>query len=493
MSLDPRTPVLVGVGAITQRCEDPREAREPVELMIAALERAADDAGNRALLRQAKSIRIPRGFWDYADAGRIIAQRFGATEARTQVLELGILQTTPFGLAAEAIASGAEDIVLVTGAEAKYRALRAQVLGVDVPFTVQSGVEPDNVLKPERELWNAMEADFGLMLPVNQYALMETALRHAEGMSIAAHRRDVARVWADFSRVGAANPDAWNRDGATIDELLGGSRSNRMLAFPYAKLHNSQWNVDQAAGLILCSVAAARAAGIPEDKWVFPLVVADANRMTPLSERAEMHRSYGFRAAGQQALAHAGLSIADVAHLELYSCFPVAVRVQARELAVPAERPLTVTGGMPFAGGPLNNFVLQALVRMAQVLRADRGSVGMATAVSGMLTKQGVSLWSSAPPASAFKHIDATAQVVREMQTVTIDPDYSGRATIATYTVLYAGDAPIRAVAICDTLEGKRTIAATQDAALCAAMTTEEHCGRSVRIDAEHVFSVSGA
>lgn len=490
MTLDPKTPVLVGAGAVSQRCEDPCEAREPVELMIAALERAADDAGNRALLAQAKSIRIPRGFWDYLDAGRIIADRFGAHAARTQIVELGILQTTLFGLAAEAIASGEEDVVLVTGGEAKYRSLRAQVMRVEPPYTVQSGVEPDSVLKPEREIWNAIEADFGLMMPVSQYAIMETALRHAEGLSIAAHRREVAQVWADFSRVGAANPDAWNCDGASADELIGGSAGNRMLAFPYAKLHNSQWNVDQAAGLIFCSVAAARAAGIAESKWIFPLVVADANRMIPLSERAEMHRSYGFRAAGQQALAHAGLSIADVDHFELYSCFPIAVRMQARELEVPADRALTVSGGMPFAGGPLNNFVLQAMARMTEVLRADRDSVGLVTAVSGMLTKQGVCLWSTAPPANGFKFIDVTDQVVRELRTVAIDPDYVGPATIASYTVLFTGDAPTRAVAICDLPDGRRTVAASNDAQLCAAMTEHEHCGRPVRIAGDRAFVV---
>lgn len=488
--LDSRTPVLVGAGAVSQRCDDPRDAREPVELMIAALERAADDAGRRALLAQAKSIRIPRGFWDYQDPGRIIADRFGARSAHTQILELGILQTTPFGLAGEAIASGAEDVVLITAAEAKHRSMRALQLGVDVPFTVQNGVEPDSVLKPERELWNAMEADFGLMMPVNQYALMETALRSAEGRSIDAHRREVARLWADFSRVAAANPDAWNRDGADVDELMGGSASNRMIAFPYAKLHNSQWNVDQAAGLIMCSVAAARAAGVPESKWVYPLVVADANRMTPLSERAEMHRSYGFRAAGQQALAHVGLPITAVDHLELYSCFPVAVRMQARELGVAADRALTVCGGMPFAGGPLNNFALQALTRMTAVLRAQPGSVGLVTAVSGMVTKQGVSLWST-KPRSGFKFIDVTEQVVREMRTVGIDPGYVGTATVASYTVLFSGDTPVRAVAICDLPDGRRTIAASNDEPLCRAMTAHEHCGRAVRIDSARVFSLA--
>lgn len=204
-----------------------------------------------------------------------------------------------------------------------------------------------------------------------------------------------------------------------------------------------------------------------------------------------MHRSFGFRAAGEQALAHAGLSIAHVDHFELYSCFPIAVRMQARELGVPDGRALTVTGGMPFAGGPLNNFVLQVMVRMAAALRADRASVGLVTAVSGMMTKQGVSLWSARPPATQFRFIDVTAQVEREMRTVRIDAGYVGSASVASYTVLYAGDTPARAVAVCDTPAGQRTIAASDDAALCAAMTNDEHCGRLVTINAEHRFTLT--
>ena len=126
---DPRTPVLVGAAAVQQREDDPRHAREPIELMIDALRRAADDAGSRALLAAADSIRVPRGFWEYSDPGRLIADRVGAAAARTQLAEIGVLQTTLFGGAAEAIASGAADVVLVTGGEAKYRSLREQHYG----------------------------------------------------------------------------------------------------------------------------------------------------------------------------------------------------------------------------------------------------------------------------------------------------------------------------------------------------------------------------
>jgi hypothetical protein len=88
-----RTPVLVGVGAITQREEDPTRAREPLALMREALARAAEDCGSRALVARADWVRAPRGFWDYADPGRALAESVGAANARTEVAEIGVLQT----------------------------------------------------------------------------------------------------------------------------------------------------------------------------------------------------------------------------------------------------------------------------------------------------------------------------------------------------------------------------------------------------------------
>jgi acetyl-CoA C-acetyltransferase len=490
MPLDPRTPVLVGVGAVQQRKDDPRQAHEPVQLMIEALRRAAADAGAPSLLARADSIRVPRGFWQYADPGRLIAERVGAPRARTQVAELGVLQTTLFGAAVEAIAAGAADVVLIAGGEAKYRALRAQVAGGEAPSTPQLGVEPDEILRPAREIWGPLEESLGLLMPVTQFAMIENALRHAEGTSVAAHRAELARLWADFSAVATGNPEAWDRTAHTADELAGGGARNRMLAFPYAKLHNSQWNVDQAAGLIFTSVAAARAAGVDERRWVFPLAVAESNHMVPLSERAELHRSHGFRLAGARALEHAEIGVEAIAHLELYSCFPAAVRVQTREPGIDPARRLTLSGGMAFAGGPLNNFVLQGLVRMAGALRSDAGGTGLLTAVSGMLTKQGVSLWSARPPRRPCAWIDVSAEVATATRTVEVAPDHDGPATIATYTVQHEHGAPARAALLCDLPDGRRALAVSTDAALAAAMCESEYCGRRVQLQSGHSVAV---
>ena len=132
--------------------------------------------------------------------------------------------------------------------------------------------------------------------------------------------------------------------------------------------------------------------------------------MLDLSTRAQLHRSPGIEIAGARALELAGRSIGDVKHVDLYSCFPAAVQQFARELGLGLDRPLTVTGGMRFAGGPLNNYALQSVARMAEVLRADPGSTGIVTAVSGFLTKQGVGLWSTDAPAQRFGFADVTPE-----------------------------------------------------------------------------------
>jgi acetyl-CoA C-acetyltransferase len=482
VSIDPRTPVLVGVSAVTQREDDPARAAEPLELMARALEAAAEDAGSRELLARAGAVLVPRGFWDYADPGRWLAQRFGASAARTTVAEVGVLQTTLFGRAGAAIASGSADVVLVAGGEAKHRQARAARRGVEAPLTRQVGVAPDIVLRPHGQLMHPLEIRHELTMPVRQYAMIETALRRAEGLSIDAHRDEVATLWAGMSRVAKDNPDAWSREEVAPETIRDATRANAMLAFPYTKLHNSQWNVDQAAGLVFCSAETARALGVPRERWVLPLAVADANQMLALSQRRELHRSPGFARAGERALERAGLGVSEVALLELYSCFPVAVRVQQRELGVDLARTPTVTGGMAFAGGPLNNFVLQALVAMARRLRTEPGSTGMLTAVSGFLTKQGVSLWSTEPRGGGFGFDDVTEATVASTGAAELADEFEGEAEIATYTVLFEGEKPTKTVMICDLPDGRRALASSADPGLAETALREELCGRPVRL-----------
>jgi acetyl-CoA C-acetyltransferase len=378
------------------------------------------------------------------------------------------------------------------GGEAKYRDQQARRAGVEAPLTGQPEfTEADTVLHPAGEIIIGEEVRVGLAMPVTQYAIVENALRAAEGKGVEDHRDEVAKLWAGMSNVAADNDDAWSREVVTPEAVRNADEQNQMLAFPYTKKHNSQWNVDQAGALVFCSVAAAERLGIARDRWVFPLAVVESNHMVPVSLRRDLHRAPGFAHAGARAMARAGCGAEDLAHVELYSCFPSAVRVQQRELGVDLGRPVTVTGGMAFAGGPLNNFVVQALVRMAKLLRDDPGSVGMVNAVSGIITKQGVSLWSTEPRGQGFAHEDVSEETARDLAEVELVEGAQGAATIASYTILEDAFGH-RVVLLCDLESGGRVLAVVRDPEFVARAAREEVIGLRVEIDADGGVALAG-
>lgn len=481
-NVDGKTPVLVGIGVSQQRFEDPAEAAQVYQLMTEAVETAAVDAGSEHLLADADVIYVPEGIWKYSDPARLIAEDIGAAKAKTVFAEIGILQQSLIGDACRRIAAGELDIAIVAGGEAKYRDLRSKITGVELSDLEQVGVEPDTKLSPAAEIWSQIEANAGLGMPVGFYAILESALRHARGQSVEDHRDQVAAMYEGFSRVAVANPNAWNRQPVSAAQIRNPGDKNKMLAFPYTKYHNSQWNVDQAAGLIFCSVEKARELKIPEHKWVFPLASTESNHMVNASQRRELHGSPGARIAGKRALAAGDVTVEQLDYLEMYSCFPSAVQIYARELNIDLSQELTVTGGMTFGGGPLNNYVLQSTCRMAELLREDPGTVGLVTSVSGMLTKQGFGLWSSQAGSKGFEYADVTEEVSAADEVLELVDGCEGEATIAGYTVLFNGDDPARGVAVCDLPDGKRTVVFSEDAQAMARMMVEDLCGVAVTL-----------
>lgn len=479
-AIAPNTPVLVGVGAVTQRESDPARADEAAALMIRAARLAGDDCGAPALLAEVERIGVPKGIWSYSDPARLVAEALGAS-ATTLLAEIGILQQSLFADACREIEAGHIEVALVVGGEAKYRQLQAQIQGVEAPETEQSDA-PDIVLEPEQEIWSEIESAAGLGMPVGFYALMESALRHALGEDLDTHRDRVAAMYEAFSEVARGNPHAWHREGMSAADIRDASAKNKMLAFPYTKFHNSQWNVDQAGALLFCSVAKAQALGIPREKWVFPLASTESNYMVNTSQRADLAGSAGARLAGSRALELSGVSADQLDLLEMYSCFPSAVQIYARELGIDLKRPLTVTGGMTFGGGPLNNFVLQATCRMAELLREQPGSKGLVTSVSGMLTKQGFGVWSTEPNPAGFGFADVTNEARAAAPALPLVAAEGGRGEIVGCTVLFHGDSPLRAVAVITLDSGERTVAYSEDAELMSAMMRQEFCGRRAEV-----------
>lgn len=472
------TPVLIGAATVQQKTD---HADEPLALMERALRLAGVDTGlpdsGVSLLGSADEIMVPKGIWNYSDPARLLGQALGADSATTVLAEIGILQQSLITRACQRIVQGDAQVVLVTGGEAKYRALIAAKAGQEASETSQVGAVPDVFLEPEAELWSPVESAAGLGMPVGYYAILDSALRYRQKLSVAQHRNMMADMYARFSEIAAANPDAWSDQAVNADKIREASEGNRMLAFPYTKLHNSQWNVDQAAGLIFCSAGMASRLGVPRGQWIFPRASTESNFMSVVSSRAQLGHCEGFRVAGEVAMANAGVSFDEIRLRELYSCFPVAVRMQLEEFGMDGNGDLSVTGAMTFGGGPLNNFVLQATATMAQLLRRQPTEIGLVTSVSGMLTKQACALWSATANASAWSFEDVSEQVRAATSLYEVVADYAGPAQVAGYTVLFQGDDAWRAVAVFDLPDGLRTIAYSEDAVLLQQMQGTECCG----------------
>jgi acetyl-CoA C-acetyltransferase len=490
MTLDPRTPVLVGAGQLVQRPDDLDGALEAIECMAVALERAADDAGARSLLGAATAVRVVRGAWPYSDPGRLLAARFGA-DAVTGITANG--GNTPQSLvnrSASEIAAGTHDVVLLVGAETIWTRRRIKRQGKEYIYTEQSGVEPDETLGVEVAMSSQVEAARGFELPVNFYPTFDSAIRARRAETIDEHRDRLSQLWEGFNAVAVRNPYAWNRTPMTAAEIREPGPSNRMVGFPYTKAMNSNWDLDQAAAVILCSVEAAERHGVSRDRWVFPLAGTDGRDTDLVSNRWDLAESPAIRTAGRRALELAGVGPDDLAHVDLYSCFPSAVQIGARELGLDENRQLTVTGGLTFAGGPLNNYVMHSIATMAGLLRDQPDSVGLCSANGGFVTKHAFGLYSTEPPASGFRH-ENCQEAIDAHPSRELAADHTGAVTIEAYTVMHGPDGPERGLFACLLDDGRRQWANTTDMALMKAVMASEHIGTRAEVTPEFALEVT--
>jgi acetyl-CoA C-acetyltransferase len=493
MALDARTPVIVGVGQLNQRTDQPEDALEPVDLMVEAARGAARDSGVAALLDAVTTVRVVNLLsWRYRDPGALVAERLGIPGAQTVYTEGGgQIVGTLVALTAADIVAGHVDVALLTGAEAWKTRTAVKRAGDKPRWTEQpDGVAPDEVVGGALDMWHPAELARNIRMPVQVYPLFENAVRAAAGRDIADHTRHLGRLWARFSDVAVSNPHAWDPTRHTAEEISTPAAGNRMVGFPYTKLLCSNERVDQGAAVIMCSAERAAAAGVPRDRWVFPHAIVEA-RAPSVSERIDLSSSTMVRAAGEALWKLLGRDADDVAHVDLYSCFPSAVEVQAAELGFGLDRTLTVTGGMRFAGGPWNNYPMHALAALVDVLRADPGARGLLSANGGYVTKLAVGVFSTEPPASGFGHASPQASLDAEPRRgVELEPD--GVATVETYTVMHdRGGEPTEGIVACTMPDGRRAWGVVHGGDELVAMTRDEMIGRGVTLRPDGAATIS--
>ncbi|MGV0789953.1 acetyl-CoA acetyltransferase [Mycolicibacterium sp. XJ2] len=481
--MEDRTPVLVGYGQVNQRDENPDVS--PIDLMVAAARQAADPR----VLEAADSVRVVNLLsWRYRDPGLLLAQRLHADNAATRYTGVG--GNTPQSLVNEAcrdIQRGRAEVVLIAGGETWRTRSRLRAKGVRPDWPRQNESVPMAEGADEGvPMAGPAEIKISLDRPAYVYPMFEQALRIAAGESDEEHRRRIGELWAQFSAVAAGNPHAWVRDAVPAEQIWQAGPGNRMISWPYPKLMNSNNMVDQAAVLVLTSAEKATHLQIPRDRWVFPYSGTDSHDTYAIGERAEFYTSPAIRIGGRRALELAEVGIDDVGLVDVYSCFPSAVQVAANELGLPIAdpaRPLTVTGGLTFAGGPWNNYVTHSIATMAERLVAAPGQLGLITANGGYLTKHSFGIYGTEPPPHEFRWEDVQSEVNRE-STRTALVDWAGVGTVETWTTPFDREgSPEKAFLAVRTPDDERVLAVIPDAAGAAATVDEDIAGAKVQVN----------
>ena len=484
MNVAPRTPVLVGVGEITHR----DDVIDPIALAVESARRAIDDTGAATLGRidtvaTPGILLMPRdepatriGDALGLDAGRRISCPVGGNTPQYLVEQLG-----------RDIMGGAVDAALIVGAESG-RSARLVRGGQPLP-------EPEPVVAHDESLGDARpglsEAEHaaGLHWPHEVYPIFESAIAAKAGRTLDEQRVWLGNMMAPFTEVAARHPNqAWFPVARTPDELSTETPSNRMVSEPYTKLLNSILTVDMAAAFVLMAAEVAEELGVARDRWVFPWAAATCNDVYFPVQRPELGRSAGIRVAGDAVLGAAGVSIEDITWFDLYSCFPAAVEAAAEALRIDPLDPrgLTVTGGLPYHGGPGNNYVTHSIVEMARRCRERPDGVGLVSGLGWYITKHSLGLWSASPPPKGFQMPDTSAaQAAIDDTALDVAPpaEATGLATIDGYTVVHDRDTgPAEVPVFARLADGRRVAARTTDREIARAMSGGQHVDTKIEL-----------
>jgi len=475
---DPRRLCVIGAA---QRTVRDRQAPEPLISWEQRAREAAAAAGLEHVLPQIDSLQVVYcQSWPYDDPAGRLATTLGASPRHR--LYSGIGGTTPQDLVnrtAEAMQRGESELALICSAEALATLRAAKKSGVRLPWSHRKSTpfpwEHPHPSEINHEVLQAWET----------FPLWDTARRARLGASLDDDAAEAATMMAAMSVVAAANPHAWQPVAFDAAEIGTATADNRYVGWPYTKREVAVMDVDMSAALLLATREKADALGVDEDHRLYLSGWAYAEDPAAIAGRADMSRSAAMSVVGRHALGAAGVGLDEIDAFDLYSCFPSSLRLacDALGLAVDDPRALTITGGLPYAGGPASGYLTHAIASAFDRLSASRGRV-LVTGVGMHMAKHVAAVWSSAPEPSSTPPDPAAlqAQVDADQPRRAVLTAYSGPATVCAYTVAHGRDgAPQQGLVVLDTADG-RALARVRDAELLADAESRELVGQAVTV-----------
>ena len=465
-----KKPVVIGLG-ITQQKGSYAELDEALFLMEKVAMQAINDCGNSKIKDFIDVIDIPKGFWRYRDPGKWIAEKNNFSNAKTSVNKIGVLQQHLINNTCNKIIKGEIRAGLILGGESRAKMIAALKEGIEYK-EMELSTNPDQYVKAKDDLYGEGEAEALGLMAVGYYAVMESAMRKSKNLTLKEHEDYLGSMYADFSEIASKNQYAASDKSISKDQIMLANSDNKPMAYPYNKYHCTSWNVSQASAILICEEGLADQLNISKQKRIYPMASSETNHMIALIQRPSLISSAGLKLASEKINEVVDKHSINLNLIDLYSCFPVAVQQFENVLNLNTKTSRTITGAMPFAGGPLNNYMLHATVQALLKLRSQSGH-SLITGVSGMMTKQSFCLWSSEYQ-MPFYHADVTKKAQQLDKPVPISNAKHGNGIVIGYTVLYEGTKPTSGVFYIEDSQGERKVVTSEDKAVITSMREEE-------------------
>lgn len=462
--IHPKTPIIVGISQFTQRFDLNNNLLEPLKMAEKCILDAIKDCEGEEILSQIDALYVVNIFgYKYADAPKTLADNLSINPKIQFYSAYG--GNTPQYLvnkSADLLSKGDINFAVITGAEASYSFGKASKSNIKLDWTPQQN--PRNTDDENKMGSSVLENDYELFLLSNAYPIIETALRAENQRNIQEHQNYIGNIYQKLAKTASENPFAWTQTPYTQEEIMTVSDENRAVAFPYLKRMCANNQTDHAAALLLTTVENAEKYNIPKEKWIFLSAGVDLNDAWFFTQRENITESPAIQKAVEVALKNADLTLQEIDAFDLYSCFPAAVQVAQKSMGIDEKdtRPISLTGGLSYFGGPWNNYTMHAIATAVDKIRNNIFKNCLINGLGWYITKHSIGIYSKNPPKNIFELPD-TSTIQKEIDDKTL-PDLVKEANedgkIIGYSILFDfKNKPHKLIALIELAEKKRALA----------------------------------